>query len=290
MSTSSRSIVAIVAVLLVPRLGGGTVATTDPQRSVPYGSNAAAGRYEAAGDARIYFEVYGHGRPVVLLHGDLFGYVDEYARLIPRLAERFQVVAIATRGHGRSEMGQTPLSYDLFAEDALAVIRRVTREKAMVVGFSGGAATGAILAARHPEVVSKLVLLGVVLDADGYREDGLESIRRQTPEALEKGFGGFFAQRRKLMPRPDAWPRLVVEMKEASLARSYLPRGAAGSIACPTLIAGGDRDEYIRTEHFVEVFRLIPAARLSIVPGCGHLILECRPDLVEGIILPFLSD
>jgi pimeloyl-ACP methyl ester carboxylesterase len=72
---------------------------------IPFGNNPATGGYFNTGDAKIYYEVYGSGKPVVLLHGGIYGYIDEFEKLIPVLSQRYQVIAIATRGHGRSELG-----------------------------------------------------------------------------------------------------------------------------------------------------------------------------------------
>jgi len=95
------------------------------QTSVPYGNNPTAGHYYNVGDADLYYELYGQGKPVVLLHGGLFGYIDEYEFLIPKLAQTHQVIAIGTRGHGKSAIGNKPFSYRQLADDAYQVIRQL---------------------------------------------------------------------------------------------------------------------------------------------------------------------
>ena len=76
-----------------------------------YGTNDKAGHYLNVGDAKIYYEVYGEGIPVVLLHGGDHGYIDEFKKYIPVLSKQFKVIAIATRGYGKSEIGTKPFSY-----------------------------------------------------------------------------------------------------------------------------------------------------------------------------------
>ena len=76
-----------------------------------YGTNDKAGHYLNVGDAKIYYEVYGEGIPVVLLHGGYHGYIDEFKKYIPVLSKQFKVIAIATRGYGKSEIGTKPFSY-----------------------------------------------------------------------------------------------------------------------------------------------------------------------------------
>jgi pimeloyl-ACP methyl ester carboxylesterase len=111
-------------------------------QSIPYGNNPATGHYFNVGDARMYYEVYGQGQPLVMLHGGVYGYIDEFESLIPRLAEHYQVICIATRGHGKSEIGTLPFTYRNRADDAYKVIRSITRDSVTVVGFSEGGFTG----------------------------------------------------------------------------------------------------------------------------------------------------
>src|SRR5690349_18739075 len=79
-------------------------------QNIPYGDNPKAGKYVQSGDARIYYEVYGEGPPLLLLHGGYYGYISEYEPYYPDLTKNFKVIAVATRGHGRSEIGHTPLT------------------------------------------------------------------------------------------------------------------------------------------------------------------------------------
>jgi len=130
-----------------------------------YGNNAAAAHYLNVGDANIYYEIYGSGKPVVLLHGGIWGYLDDYKDLIPVLSKKYQVIAIATRGHGKSELGSEKFSYQLFSEDSYKVIKHVTKDSVIVIGFSDGADQAYYLAANHPEVVKKLIFSNTRLSA-----------------------------------------------------------------------------------------------------------------------------
>ena len=130
-------------------------------QDIPYGNNPSAGHYFNVGDAKIYYEIYGKGKPLVMLHGGVYGYIDEFAPFISKLAENFQVICIATRGHGKSEIGKQPFSYKQRAEDAYKVIRSITKDSVTVIGFSDGGMSGLKLAALYPELVSRLIVMGV---------------------------------------------------------------------------------------------------------------------------------
>lgn len=128
---------------------------------ISYGANPSAGHYLRVDDANIYYEVYGSGgTPLVLLHGGLYGYIEEFSELIVELSKHRRVIAIAMRGHGKSELGTKPFSYTLFANDALAVIRHESTEKVDVLGFSDGAITSYMLTSSHLDLVHRLVAIG----------------------------------------------------------------------------------------------------------------------------------
>ena len=110
-------------------------------QEVDYGNNPAAGRYVTAGDAKIYYEVYGNGEPIVLLHGGIMGSTAEMTQFIDKLKPNYQVIAISSRGHGKSEMGIFPITYERKAKDIFDVINEVTKDSVTVLGFSDGADT-----------------------------------------------------------------------------------------------------------------------------------------------------
>lgn len=126
----------------------------------PYGNNPKAGRYVQAKDAKLYYEVYGKGQPVVLLHGGLFGSTVEMTDFINKLKKNYQVIAISTRGHGKSELGTEPLTLEQRANDAMAVINAVTKDSVIVIGFSDGGYAAYQLGALYPHQVKKMIVMG----------------------------------------------------------------------------------------------------------------------------------
>ena len=151
----------VVFVMSIVLLASPTVYAQGGSGKIQYGANPAAGHYLQVDDAKIYYEIYGSGgTPLVLLHGGLYGYIEEFGELIEEVSKHRRVIAIATRGHGKSELGAQPFSYALFAKDAYTVIRHETTEKVDVLGFSDGAVTSYTLTAAHPELVRRLVAIG----------------------------------------------------------------------------------------------------------------------------------
>lgn len=257
-------------------------------QSTPYGVNAAAGHTLDVDGARIYYERYGSGPVVVLLHGGLFGYIDEFSGLIEDLRRDHTVIAIALRGHGRSTMGNEPLSHQRFADDAAAVIHREAKGPVDVVGFSSGAMAAYRLVISNPALVRRLIAIGGPIAASGSTEAGAaEAEVYSTPDELERLYPALVAKRKRLYADSRDWERLVRAFAEIS-KEPDIPESAMQSIVQPTLIVAGDRDYYTRLEHFVDIYRLLSRGSLSIVPGCGHVVLACEPRQMFQLIREFL--
>lgn len=269
----------------------GFAATDQAAVAIPYGNNPRTGHYVQVGDARIYYEVYGSGRPLVLLHGGLFGYIDEFSGVIPKLSRHYTVIAIALRGHGKSDLGQQALSNALFAADSATVIQHVTNEPVELVGFSTGAMASYLLTIAHPELVHKLIAVGGPIASSGSTAAaGAEADAYNTPAELEKGLPAkFVARRNRLYPDRAAWERLVLAFGKAAAAEPDVPKEKIQSIQSPTLIIAGDQDDYTKLEHFVEIYHLLPHGELAIVPGCGHTVFKCNPDLMIELVENFLQ-
>ncbi|MBD5267789.1 MAG: alpha/beta hydrolase, partial [Bacteroides sp.] len=126
-----------------------------------YGNNPKAGHYALADDAKIYYEVYGEGNPIVILHGGGVGCPYEMGQFIDSLSKTNKVIAISTRGHGRSEIGTKPVSVEQRANDVYSVIQDcVPGQKVKAIGFSDGGYSAYFLAYLHPEVVDRIVTIG----------------------------------------------------------------------------------------------------------------------------------
>ncbi|MDW3192090.1 MAG: hypothetical protein R8G66_06990 [Cytophagales bacterium] len=96
-------------------------------QSIPYGYNSKVGKYfDAGNNTQLYYETYGEGEPMLMLHGGVYGYIDEYSPFIPKLAEKYQVICLATRGHVKSDIGHEPFTYDQRASDAFKLIQHLT--------------------------------------------------------------------------------------------------------------------------------------------------------------------
>jgi pimeloyl-ACP methyl ester carboxylesterase len=261
---------------------------TGPQ----YGSDPVAGHYVQTPDAKLYYERYGNaGRPLVLLHGGEYGYIDEFGDLIGAMSKQRTVIAIATRGYGRSERGAVPLSHRQFAQDAAVVIRNIFPggENVDVLGFSEGAITSYILASSHPELVHRLIAIGGGIGSYGNTLRSAEAAPL-TPELMQQQVPDLVAARKKIMARPELWEPLIRELDMMYRVPSFVKQEEIRAIKAPTLIMAGDRDQYTRADHLVDIYHLLPKGQLAFIPGCGHVVLDCKADLVIRIATSFLDE
>lgn len=255
---------------------------------VPYGSNPPAGKYINVRGTKIYYETYGNGTPLLLLHGSILGYIDEFSSFIPELSKHFKVIAPALRGHGKSEIGNEPFSYKLFAEDAMAVLKQEGVDSVVVVGFSAGAITGYYLAANYPNNIIKLVSMAGALHSDDYRPSALRYLQTLTIDALEKMYSDFIASRKKLMAQPQRYQELIDKISKTWVAGTYTAPAKPADIKCPVLIIGGDRDFYFSVDAFTSAYKQIPGSQLAIIPNADHVTMIQRKMILTEIMLPFL--
>ncbi len=220
----------------------------------------------------------------MLLHGGVYGYIDEFEYFIPKLAENYQVICIATRGHGKSEIGKVSFTYQQRAEDAYKLIRNITQDSVTVLGFSDGGFSGLKLAALYPQLVKKMIVIG----ASDHPKNSTRKKLSYTAGALMKSDSAFFASRLALMPEPQRWNEALGQLTKM-YNEDYMSTETFSKIKCPVLVMSGDRDMYHSTEDVVRCAKAIPNAQLSIVPGCNHVVFYCNFPAVWAAIDPFLK-
>ncbi len=256
---------------------------------IPYGNNPEAGKYIQTVDARIYYEVYGSGDPLLLIHGSLYGYIDEFACVLPDLTEKFRVIAVALRGHGKSEIGNRDYSYDLFEDDIIKILDMEEIDTVSILGFSAGAITALKIAADYPERVRKVVSIAGALGSMDKRPETVRNQQETTGEEFVVQSKAFVDYRKQIMPEPDRFIEFYERLKAAHLAPVWISDEEAAGIKATVLVIGGDRDDYFKVDAFTRMYALIPDARLMIVPGSGHVAVLLNRDIYIQYAIPFLE-
>ncbi|MCB0044524.1 MAG: alpha/beta hydrolase [Caldilineaceae bacterium] len=254
-----------------------------PAGAIQYGNNPQAGRYADAGDEKIYYELYGQGEPLVVLHGGNLGSTYEMAGFIDKLSESYQVIAISTRGHGKSEIGSVPFTLEQRANDALAVINAVTKENVTVLGFSDGAYSGYMLAGMYPDRVKKLVAIGA-----GEMRPG-PSTFNLTSESVFSLDRPYWEQQLTLMPEPHRADEFFAKMSDF-YNQLTASKELFHSIQCPVLVVVGERDQNAHLSTVIAAYYMIPNSQLAIIPNTTHTVFLENFPAVWASINPFLEE
>src|SRR5207302_6620074 len=148
------------------------------------GKTNGAGQYADVNGIKLYYEIHGTGHPLILLHGGL-GAIEMFGPNLPALAEGHRVIAVDLQGHGRTADVDRPISVETMAEDIAALIKKLGLEKPDVVGYSLGGGVALLVAARHPELVRKLVAVSTPFRRNGFYADILRQQQQVNAAAAE---------------------------------------------------------------------------------------------------------
>ena len=232
-----------------------------------YGKNKS-GKYIDIADAKIYFEEYGEGEPLIFLHGNN-GSIEDFYQQIPFFVKQYRVIVLDTRGEGRStDLTKTPYTYEVFSNDLFQVIQKLNLKKVNLVGWSDGGNTALIFNAQHPELINKIVTIGAVLNPNGVKDELIENFKNLANK-----------------PSENTNLRLIeLMLNEPNITKSEL-----NEIQNPVLVIAGEKDE-VKEEHTKEIQQNIKNAELLIIPNSTHYVPFEQPKVLNEAILKFLRD
>ena len=247
--------------------------------------------YAAVNGLRMYYEVRGTGRPLVLLHGGLMTIEDSFGPLLPVLAAERQVIAAELQGHGRTADIDRDLELRYLADDVAALLDHLGIDQVDVLGFSLGGGVALQLALDHPGRVGRLILVSVSYADDGYHQEISDPARYPTSTRMptEEDFRQMREAYVRLAPDPDHFEALEAKASRAAANMKGWTADQLGGITAAALLVFGDHD-FIRLEHAVEVHGLIPGAQLAVLPGTTHMGVMRRADLILPLVQDFLAE
>lgn len=252
--------------------------TLPPTPTLPASSHSG---YAPVNGVKIWYAVYGKGKPVLMLHGGL-GNSNYWGNQVPELAKHYQVIVMDSRGHGRSTRNAEPYGYDLMASDVIGLLDYLKIRKVALVGWSDGAILGLDIAMHHPERLSKLFAFAANSDPSGVADISKSPVfnayiaragkEYETLSATPKEFNAFVDQIGKMWATQPNWT--AADLK---------------TITVPTWIVDADRDEAIKRENTEFMAANIPDAGLLLLPNVSHFAFLQDPTEFTDSVLHFLK-
>jgi pimeloyl-ACP methyl ester carboxylesterase len=245
-------------------------------------------RHVHANGLDIAYTVDGTGPPLVLLHGASSSGGDDFGAQLPALTRAFTCHLPDARGHAGTRWdAANGFRYEWLVDDLAAFVDALGLRTFHLLGFSMGAATALGLAARHPDRLRTLVLVGVTPE----REPRASVARRLfDPERIDRHDPAWAAElsaRHDPVQGPGAWRRLLPAVARDVADQELLRPGDLVRIDCPVLLAVGDRDPFVPVDQAWRLKRQLPDARLFVAPECGHEVLQRRPALAIEALAGF---
>ncbi|MCE3074725.1 alpha/beta fold hydrolase [Chryseobacterium gwangjuense] len=219
--------------------------------------------YKQVNGIRMYYEIYGSGKPLVLIHGGGSSLLFDYQEVISRLEGQFQLIGIDLQNHGMTEHRDIPETFEQDAHDIAALLKEINIEKASFWGFSNGGSTVMQIAHLYPEMVEKLIVASAFFKRsgmmDGFFEIMMEATLDSMPEPLKINF---------LNLNPDFSALENMFDKDSKRMQTFedWSEDILKGIKAPTLFISGDKD-VMKPEHVVEMWRLVEGSQLMILPA-----------------------
>jgi len=251
--------------------------------------------YIEANGLRVYYEVYGEGEPLLLLHGGT-ATSRSWASHLPAFTEHFRVFAPDSRGHGRTDNPTGELGYRAMADDVAALVGALGLRRPLVLGYSDGGQIALELGMRYSGLARALVLGGTQFRfSEAYLEDarallGVTDGDEMDTGKLEREQPDFVAYLREAHGHVyglEYWKTYVKQLASLWLTPLHYTSEDFAAVTDPVLLLVGDRDG-VCTEESAELFSLLPDAELAIAPDSGHEFIEAKVGLFDALALDFL--
>jgi pimeloyl-ACP methyl ester carboxylesterase len=249
-------------------------------QTTTYGNNKDAGRYIINEGAKLYYEVYGKGAPLVLIHGN-GGSIAYMAPQIEYFAKEYKVIVMDCRGRGKSELGKDSLTYMQMTKDIIAILNELHLDSTYVVGRSDGGILALLMAIYYPEKVKKAVAFAANLTPDItalYPSFYYEVIRdrKHADEMLAKN------------DTTQNW-KVIQQRNRLMEFQPNITSKDLNSIKCPVLVMSTDRD-IIPEEHTLIIYRNIKKGNLCFLTGESHYVTKDNPGLFNSIVGKYLAE
>jgi pimeloyl-ACP methyl ester carboxylesterase len=257
----------------------------------------ASSGYAAVNGSKVYYEMYGAGDPIVLLHGAYMTINSNWSELIPVLSKTRKVIALELDGHGHTPLSQRPYSYQTLASDVAAVLKHLKIDSADILGFSYGGTVAYQFAIEHPAMTKKLIIISSTYKSDGWLDIMYNMLAGIKPDAFDNT--PIRSEYIKVAPDTSNWHKFIAKMLKFSAEKFNLGDDKIKNIKAPVLLIMGDNDGTDK-KVLAETYSLlggnvfgdvvgIPKSQLAILPAKGHGTLIMDTQAIAALVGSFLT-
>jgi len=244
------------------------------------------GKYQTVNGVKLYYEEYGKGVPLILIHGGLSSNKD-LESMTREFSKFFRVIAVDCPGQGRSEQAES-LSYQLMADYFLKMIDQMKLDSAYVFGYSDGGNVALLMGADRPDKVKRVAVFAAASKTSGYYEEMIAGLDVLTPEIVEKDYKWWLDTHLKVTPQKDKWKKFISDFSKMCANPVIVPAAKLREIDTRILFVQGDND-IVKPEHAVELYRSVKGSQLSIIPAASHFILFEKPEVLNQVVYEFFT-
>lgn len=252
--------------------------------------------YAPVNGIKVYYEVYGEGRPVILLHGAFMTIDTNWGELIPELSKNRKVIAVELQGHGHSPYSDRKLSHTTLASDVAGVMDHLKVESADVVGYSFGGAIAYQFAIQSPKRLKNLVIISATYKSSGWIPEINSVFKTMKPALFENS--PMHTAYNAVAPDKTKWTKFLEQMIASAGTPYDMGDSNIAKITAPVLIIAGDNDGLDKIE-LAKTYKLLggiaadmapmPKSQLAIVPGQSHVSLMMQTATILGYLNNFLK-
>jgi pimeloyl-ACP methyl ester carboxylesterase len=249
-------------------------------QTIPYGNNKEAGNFITVDGVKIYYETYGEGAPLVLIHGN-GGNIAYMKPQIEYFAKKHKVIVMDCRGRGKSELGGDSLTYMQMTKDIVSILNHLHFDSAYVIGRSDGGIIALLMAIYYPDKVKKVAAFAANLTPD---TTALYPFFYQEVIADRKQADAMIAKK----DTSQNW-KVIQQRSRLMEFQPHISADDLHKIKCPVLVLSTDRD-IIREEHTLFIYRNISGSNLCIFTGENHYITKNNPDLFNTTVAKYFDE
>lgn len=276
-----NSVIAIFLLLLVTNFGiSNAQVEMNFDFTTPYGNNEAVGKYVEINGAKLYYEEYGKGEPLLLIHGNGSS-IKGMGNQIDYFKDKYRIIVADSRGQGKSELNTDSLTYNQIARDWEGLVHHLKLDSINIIGWSDGGIIGLKMGIDNNTKIKKIITMGANLRPDS------TAVNAWAPNSVKEELDKI----NDLIAKGDTskdW-NTAKQLDQLLVYQPNISHDELHKITAVVLIVNGDED-IIKNKHAVEIYENIPHAQLCIMPGKTHYTPASDPEYFNAIANKFLTE